>query len=236
MKYYPDNKTSSYVTKLPKRLQLDGEWEVGLAEIKYPHTWYNIREGRNYIEISPPGSQHFDPIEISPGYYKTTGSIASALHKKGLGNFTDVLLMYDDTSKRMTITCLSGSRLILRGDIAKTFGYKEGTQIENKDNKGFTLAFPGTGNQYFYVYTDIIRGQYHGDVVVPVLRTVTMKGDHGDYISKNFERPHYVPLSQTSFDTIAINIRDEAGDLVAFEHGKVSITLHFRRSKTHFYI
>ena len=38
------------------------------------------------------------------------------------------------------------------------------------------------------------------------------------------------------FDTISINIRDEAVDLVAFEHGKVIITLHFRRSKTQYFI
>ena len=31
-------------------------------------------------------------------------------------------------------------------------------------------------------------------------------------------------------------MRDEAGDLVAFEHGKVIITLHFRRSKTQYFI
>ena len=38
------------------------------------------------------------------------------------------------------------------------------------------------------------------------------------------------------FDTISINIRDEAGDLVTFEHGKVIITLHFRCSKTQYFI
>ena len=43
MQYFPDNKTSNFLTKLPRTLQLDGEWEVGLAEIDYPHTWYNIR-------------------------------------------------------------------------------------------------------------------------------------------------------------------------------------------------
>ena len=47
MQYFPDNKTSSFVTKLSRTLQLDEEWEVGLAEIDYPHTWYNIREGKN---------------------------------------------------------------------------------------------------------------------------------------------------------------------------------------------
>ena len=88
----------------------------------------------------------------------------------------------------------------------------------------------------FTFYTDIIKSQYHGDVVVPVLRTVTVKGKHGSYVSKNFERPHYVPLNKKMFDTISINIRDEAGDLIAFKHGKVIITLHFRHSKTQYFI
>ena len=39
-------------------------------------------------------------------------------------------------------------------------------------------------------------------------------------------------LTKKIFDTISINVRDKAGDLVAFEQGKVIITLHFRRSKT----
>ena len=51
MQYFPDHKTSNFVTKLSTTLQLDGDWEVGLAEIDYPHTWYNIREGRNSGEI-----------------------------------------------------------------------------------------------------------------------------------------------------------------------------------------
>ena len=37
-------------------------------------------------------------------------------------------------------------------------------------------------------------------------------------------------MSKKIFETISLNIRDEAGDLVAFEHGKVIITLHFRHS------
>ena len=78
--------------------------------------------------------------------------------------------------------------------------------------KGLTLALPETGNQYFYVYTDTIKSQYHGDAVVPVLRNVTVKREHGSYVSKNFERSHYVPLNKKVFDTISVNIRDEGGD------------------------
>ena len=42
MKYYPDNTVAKFVTKLPEPIKLEGEYEVGLAEIIYPYTWYNI--------------------------------------------------------------------------------------------------------------------------------------------------------------------------------------------------
>ena len=50
MQYFPDNKTSNFVTKFPRILQLDVEWEVGLAEIDCPHTSYNISEEKNAVE------------------------------------------------------------------------------------------------------------------------------------------------------------------------------------------
>ena len=69
MQYFPDNKTSNFVTKLSRTLQLDGEWEVGLAEIDYPYTWYNIRKGKNSVEIYVP-DKGFQGISIQPGYYE----------------------------------------------------------------------------------------------------------------------------------------------------------------------
>ena len=92
---------------------------------------------------------------------------------------TDVVVTYDDTSKRVTVKCVEGAVLELRGDIARMFGFFNNTTIRAFDKKCFTLTLPETGNQYFYVYTDIIKSQYHGDVVVPILRTVTVKGKHG---------------------------------------------------------
>ena len=194
MEYFPDNKTSNFVTKFSRTLQLDGEWEVGLAEIDYPHTWYNIREGKNSVEIYAPDNMYivFKTAEFSiqPGYYEKVQDVINALSKAGLANLSDVDLSYDDTSKRVTVKC--GRRVVvkLRGDIARMFGFLNDTTIRASDEKGSPLALHETGNQYFYVYTDIIKSQYHGDVVVPVFRTVTVKGEHRSYASKNFERPH----------------------------------------------
>ena len=136
---------------------------------------------------------------------------------------------------KVTVRCAKSTVLELRGDIARLFGYLNNTAIRAPDKKGFTLALPETVNQYFCVYTDIIKSQYHSDDVVPVLHTVTVKGEHGSYVSNNFERLHYVPLNKKIFHTISMNVRDRAGDLVASEHGKVIITLHFRCSKTQYF-
>ena len=162
--------------------------------------------------------------------------VIDELRKAGLANLTDVVVTYDDTSERVTVGCTKGAELELLGDITRMFGFLNNRSIRAFDKKGSTLALPETGNKYFYIYTVTTKSQYHGDVVVPVLCTVTVKGKHGSYVRKNFKRPHYVPLKKKIFDTISINIRDEAGDLVAFEHGKVIITLHFRCSKTQYFI
>ena len=191
MQYFPDNKTSNFVTKLSRTLQLDGEWEVGPTEIVYRHTWYNIREGKNSVEIYAPDNLYlvFKTAEFSiqPGYYEKVQDVIDSLYKAGLSNLTDVVLSFDDTSKRVTVKCGRHVVVKLRGDINRMFGFLNDTTIRASDKKGFTLELPKTGNQYFYVYTHIIRSQYHSDVVVPVLRTVTVKGEHGSYVSKTLK-------------------------------------------------
>ena len=127
-------KTSNFLTKLTRTLQLDGEWEVGLAEIDYSHTWYNIREGKNSVEIYVP-DKWFKKISIQPGYYEQVQDVIDALLKAGPANATDVAGSYDDTSKRVTVRCAEGTVLELRGNIARMFGYLDNTVIRASDNK-----------------------------------------------------------------------------------------------------
>ena len=44
MKTHLDNTLTHYVTELPHRVDLIGEWECGLTEMQYSHTWYNVTE------------------------------------------------------------------------------------------------------------------------------------------------------------------------------------------------
>ena len=43
-KYFPENTTSSFNTKLPLRVKLEGQWEVSLSEIQFPYNFLHIRD------------------------------------------------------------------------------------------------------------------------------------------------------------------------------------------------
>ena len=44
MDYFPDNTLTHFTTRLPQMKDLDRSWEIGLAEIQYPYSWYNIKK------------------------------------------------------------------------------------------------------------------------------------------------------------------------------------------------
>ena len=60
MEYYPDNTMVKFTTKSSEAVDLNGDYEVGLTEIIYPHTWYNINntKGDLWVAIREDTSDH----------------------------------------------------------------------------------------------------------------------------------------------------------------------------------
>ena len=48
MNIYPQNKTSEFTVQLPKSIDLEGPWEVSVAKIQYPNSWYNIDDAEDH--------------------------------------------------------------------------------------------------------------------------------------------------------------------------------------------
>lgn len=48
--YFPENTVVNYYTKLAQRVVLDGSWEVGLSEVSFTNSWYNITTNQS-IEV-----------------------------------------------------------------------------------------------------------------------------------------------------------------------------------------
>lgn len=47
LSYFPENKFSQFISRLPDPIELEGEWVVSLAELIYPHIWSNLLENGN---------------------------------------------------------------------------------------------------------------------------------------------------------------------------------------------
>ena len=99
MQFYPNNTITQYKTKLQTTIELTGEWEVALAEMTFPKSWFTIpKHGAKFAftcQLDPIDAQsipdflkniNFPPLEqeveleISGGYYKTIHDIVSQMN------------------------------------------------------------------------------------------------------------------------------------------------------------
>ncbi|GIY45145.1 uncharacterized protein F54H12.2 [Caerostris extrusa] len=200
--YFPNNKISSFVTQLPSPITLDGKWEVGLAEIIYPHTWYNVNETNNMFGFDL-GDGKLNTRKLSPGSYETIPDILKAMaltSHEGKINFK-----FNPHTKRVKIKTTDGAKVILEKGLCSMLGFQPQV-IENITESSFT-ADPHTEFPIFYVYSDIVQPVVVGHVEAPLLRVVRISGKDGDVINVLYDRPHYVPVIRQSFQTIEIEIR-----------------------------
>jgi hypothetical protein len=92
------------------------------------------------------------------------------------------------------------------------------------------------GLHALYVYCDLLECVPVGDTMAPLLRIVEINGPRDDMINVSYDNPRYFPLQKKTFDSVEIDIRDDFGDPIPFESGKLIVTLHFRRAKDAYYL
>ncbi len=85
------------------------------------------------------------------------------------------------------------------------------------------------GRRALFVYCSLVHDSVVGDALAPLLRSVPVRGKYGEVVREVFHQPMYMPLRTTNFDQVEISINSEDGQLMPFNSGVCSITLHFRR-------
>ena len=82
MNYYPNNTLANYVTKLPHSFDLPGEWEVGLSEIQFPISWYNVTESESHMFLLFLDSDVPELVDVSPppGHYERPDQLVEQIN------------------------------------------------------------------------------------------------------------------------------------------------------------
>ena len=107
MKTHPDNTLTHYITALPQRIDLTGEWECGLAEFQYPHTWYNVTENDVWLFLNTiDASDTSRRTMLSCGYYDDPLTLMYHVNKGLYSLWTDktrAQMSYSSVTQKMTL-------------------------------------------------------------------------------------------------------------------------------------
>ena len=248
VQYFPQNSLTQFKTKLAKQIIHDeSKWEVALAEISFPKTWVNVKPDENEIYVE--NNFNFRCLTIPVKRYANNFEFFHALKEcftfeKHLG----VSVAFNEKTGHIVFESPNGSVLYLTGKLALQIGFKSDVVLADNENINSTvmtrhskLVITGKritppnpvnvnlGYDILYVYTDCIEQQLVGDVQAQLLHSIYIKNNSTHAMQTiSFESPHYIPVARRNFDIIEINIRDESGEKVPSQFGRVVVKLHFR--------
>ena len=118
----PNNTLTQYITNLPRRISLSGEWECGLTEIHYPHDWYNIRNAEMLVE-------HDDIVQqtesLSDWYYDSPATLIKTLNGDAPGR---VQFAYDSITQTVSAYMNGQTKYTLRGDLIDIMGFEKASR------------------------------------------------------------------------------------------------------------
>lgn len=258
---YPENRISSYRTRLSTTINLKGKWDVALAEIEYPKSWYTLSDkdgGFTLYKAPLPTEKEGDKpgekkkirkisgttvrkeLKINGGYYATIYDVILEVNKVLAKNGE---LRYDELRNKVYLVAIRNIAVGFYGKLATILGVKPDDPLGREDyhaEADFTTSVNtyapyqadiNAGLYTIYVYTDIIQYQAVGDSHVPLLRCVHISGENKETVSVRYDKPHYVPVNKELITDIVVELKDDHNCEIPFSYGKVVVKLHFKPSK-----
>ena len=88
-----------------------------------------------------------------------------------------------------------------------------------------------TPNSSIFIYTDVIKHQIISTHYTQMLKSVVTEGVFGEVFDIKYSNPQYKQVVERKIQEIEVQIRNDQGEFIDFQHGKVMLVLHFRRIK-----
>ena len=198
--FFPDNTLTEYTTKLPKRVELNGNWEAAIDEIIFPKSWYNIGEEDLWIRYLHGSDNQL--FQLDAGYYPTIESVHRALQRK-LGRIRrpPIAIYHEKYGDRFSITVKKRTTVNLSRRFRDLLGFAsdELTRGTHTSTRAFDLD---ENRQVMLIYCDILESRLVGDGYAPLLGMVATEGRYGSFIHKQYDRLQYHKVQKMSFDTV----------------------------------
>ena len=204
------NSAAEFLTTLPVNIHLDGEWEVGLAEIIYGNTWFNITNANNIISFYSRVLDLDVKIKIATGRYESClgllETIANTFDERSktdnINLSRKLYFAYNDSVKRcqMMIDTDEIHNLKMSPGIAYMLGFdleQISLLVTNTGKHTLYAHFPvdmSNSLNHLYIYCDILKPQIVGNVLAPLLQIVSIQGTYTDAINRLYITPHYISV------------------------------------------
>ena len=238
MDIFPDNTAAQYVTKLPKRMELDnGDWMVSLKEISMPLTFVNIQPDTYKFQLKRRMSEtetQPEELTVPVGYYASASEFIQELNRLAnpYGISFRLMPVRNTTSKKVKI--IVGDTYIFRPneELAKLLGTRHRDHRKGEHMARDFISLPRAGAiNVLYVYCDILENVIVGDSTAPLLRIVDVRLNLRKAIMHTIiNTTLFVPIQKKSFDTIQIWIMTDTGEPAPFSDGKSNVVLEFKKS------
>ena len=246
MATFPNNTQANFTTLLPKNVNLNGLYKVGLAEISYTNSIavnagfitikqdfifesFNLPFGTQQIEIVSEDclSLEFFISKINSEitrYFKIFYEKNKNKNSEGFDDDRELimpLIKFVSNDSQVTIDMPIHTSLSFDEYLKEILKF-DFNILENKTDKPYKKSIQIYGKpsihlcDTFLVYTDIITDQIYGDTLAKIIRNVRPNGENNENITITYDSIHYVDLNVTSLKTVQINIRDNQGNLIHF--------------------
>ena len=224
MDIYPENRLSDYMVHLPKEINFSGSWELGLSEILYLNTWYNIDNNQCYIFYQR-GALEFVAV-LPAGYYQQPQYIVRQILQEMRREFQDrnkalvskgvltqpIDFLFDLTYNPQTqLTTMSIQHKkgapttdhngTAQPDVVVTFSNELASilgfrKVWHREIGEYTSASVANVDTVnaIYVYCDVIKHRTVGHTLAPLIGVLPLTGKPGAYVSKRYDKIQYHPV------------------------------------------
>ena len=248
MAYFPSNTMAEFTTKLPKEVNLTGQWSVGLSDIMFPKSF---AFSKTFFDVYSAGLQSKDPGGEAPPryqkryttedeYFPSNYHFIEHLNALMKADSKSPQVQFKVTAKDIVSIKLPKKYGVNLSDILKkVLGFAPDTTMVDFYNSGqHKGAYSITGTKRMdlgsiptiYVYADIIEPTIVGDKLAQLLDVIAISDDTKQKMcSYRVEKPRYVPLQAKNIAFPKISLMTDLGTPVPFVQGRVIVKLHFKK-------